>query len=109
MSESIKMKKIAIVYSKISIIITLIESLYLILSFIFPSMLKNFNEFNIVHKAFLHIMAYLFFVCFWNAFLLFLGGIIMLFTRQTVKYGIGSLIVCIIFYFVTRQTIGYGL
>jgi preprotein translocase subunit SecY len=103
------MKRIVIVYAKISIIITLIESLYLILGFIYPSMLKDFNEFNIVHKAFFYIMAYLFFVCFWNAILLFFGSIIMLFTRQTVKYGIGSLIVCIIFYFVTKETIGYGL
>ena len=75
------MEKTIIVYSKIACIVTLIESLYLYIGFLYPTMLKDFDTLNIIFRLFFYFMGSLFFVCYLNAFLLFLIGIVLLFTK----------------------------
>jgi len=103
------MKKIVLTYSKISWIITLAESVYLFIGLIYPKMLRNFNHFNLIEKGFFYTMAFLFFICYWNVFLLLISGIILLFRKSTIKFGLISIVVCVIFYFTAKYSIGYGL
>jgi hypothetical protein len=103
------MKGVALTYSKISCIITIVESIYLFISFLNPNLLKGYEHFNILSKAIITCFAFLFFVCYYNIFLLFLVGIFLLLSKSALILGLLNICVCIIFYFVTKYSIGYGL
>jgi hypothetical protein len=103
------MKKAVILYSIIASSLTLMEVLLTIIGYYYPNLLHNYDRLNPTIKAIIHANAFLFIGCYWNLIILFITGIVLLFVRSAIKFGVFNICACLLFYFLALSLIGDSL